>query len=263
MKNYEDLVTKGQTLWIDTRLKQEEMDFLWDAISKENKEDHSKKLAGNISRSETLIDKDNWFYESVLKKLTERIFYRNWGNYCRYRLEKEESPPEFEMNAFWVNYQKQHEFNPVHNHSGLFSFVVFMRIPTHWKDQHDLPFSANSNAPLASDFLFSWTKKGSDHCENTYFSLSPEDEGRMLFFPAFLQHQVYPFYECEEERITISGNIILGVQVTEEISIVGGEDQDLYEEKKKMLKMMENSVRITKEELNVMRNNHRNRRTAK
>jgi len=39
--------------------------------------------------------------------------------------------------------------------------------------------------------------------------LCPEDEGRMLFFPAWLKHQVFPFYECEEERITISGNIRL------------------------------------------------------
>jgi len=29
----------------------------------------------------------------------------------------------------------------------------------------------------------------------------------MLFFPAEMMHQVYPFYNCEEERITISGNI--------------------------------------------------------
>jgi len=31
----------------------------------------------------------------------------------------------------------------------------------------------------------------------------------MLFFPAGLAHQVYPFYGTEEERITISGNISL------------------------------------------------------
>ena len=39
-------------------------------------------------------------------------------------------------------------------------------------------------------------------------SLEPEDEGRMLFFPAWLSHQVFPFYGTDKERITISGNII-------------------------------------------------------
>ena len=31
--------------------------------------------------------------------------------------------------------------------------------------------------------------------------------GRMIIFPAGLNHQVYPFYECDEKRISISGNI--------------------------------------------------------
>jgi hypothetical protein len=114
------------------------------------------------------------------------------------------------MDKFWVNYQKQHEFNPPHNHnSGVgFSFVVFMKIPTHWKEQHALPFSANSNTPCASNFEF-LLGYGTGQVQTIPFLLSPEDEGRMLFFPAWLKHQVYPFYECEEERVTISGNIVL------------------------------------------------------
>ena len=43
-------------LWIDTRLNQEEMNFLRDAISEENKENVSNTLAGNISKSEEIKD---------------------------------------------------------------------------------------------------------------------------------------------------------------------------------------------------------------
>jgi len=39
--------------------------------------------------------------------------------------------------------------------------------------------------------------------------MSPDMEGTMLFFPANLKHIVYPFYDCKEERISISGNISL------------------------------------------------------
>ena len=39
------------------------------------------------------------------------------------------------------------------------------------------------------------------------YKMSPEMEGTMLFFPSTLNHQVYPFYNCKEERISISGNI--------------------------------------------------------
>ena len=194
-------------IWIDTRLSAEHMDFLWASISEENKEKNSSYLAGEISKSELIKDKDNWFYENVLKKHSEKLFYDDWDNYRKYHIVKEHPLPKFEMNNFWVNYMKQHEFNPIHNHDGLYSFVIFMKIPTHWKEQHALPISVNSTAPIASDFAFIRSEKNSETCLPINFPLSSEDEGRMLFFPAWLQHQVYPFYGTEEERITISGNI--------------------------------------------------------
>ena len=36
--------------------------------------------------------------------------------------------------------------------------------------------------------------------------LSPEDEGRMLFFPAWLKHWVSPF-RSDVTRISVSGNV--------------------------------------------------------
>ena len=41
------------------------------------------------------------------------------------------------------------------------------------------------------------------------YHLSPEYEGMMLFFPSRLDHMVYPFYDCDEDRITVSGNILV------------------------------------------------------
>ena len=41
------------------------------------------------------------------------------------------------------------------------------------------------------------------------YGLSKGDEGNMLFFPSELHHQVYPFYNCDKTRISISGNIFL------------------------------------------------------
>ena len=244
--------------WIDTRLSNEEMNFLRDACSVENKENYSKRLAGNISKSEQLCDKDNWFYETVLKKSTERLFYRNCSNYYEDYIEKEESLPKFEIKSFWVNYQKQHEFNPIHDHSGLFSFVVFMKITTNLKEQHALPFYARSNHPSASDFAFVWSEKDSEICEHTSFQLSPDDEGRMLFFPAKLKHMVYPFYGTEEERVTISGNIFQINDLNVENNIISTKfDTDLgvniLEEKENILKMMKNSVKSMEEELKQMK----------
>ena len=93
--------------WIDTRLNQEEMNILSDCIaqSHENPISYNSSLVGNISKSELLKDKDNWFYETVLKPLTEKMFYREENNYYKFHIEKEEPLlPEFELKTLWVNY---------------------------------------------------------------------------------------------------------------------------------------------------------------
>ena len=41
------------------------------------------------------------------------------------------------------------------------------------------------------------------------YPMGKRAEGTMVFFPSKLQHGVYPFYDNDEQRISISGNIIL------------------------------------------------------
>ena len=60
------------------------------------------------------------------------MFYEDWDNYyeCVIRRQQQNKEKvEFELNNFWVNYQKQYEFNPLHDHSGIYSFVIFVKIP--------------------------------------------------------------------------------------------------------------------------------------
>jgi hypothetical protein len=195
--------------WLDLYLSKEAINHLWDSIntSPTLTENTNAYLAGNISKSNDINDKNNWFYKNVLKRCVEKMYYKDWHNYYNIHIAKIIPPPEFILDKLWVNYQKQHEFNPPHNHSALFSFVVFMKIPTHWEEQHALPRSANSNSPRASNFQFQ-IGENNGFIKNINITLGPEDEGRMLFFPAWLYHQVFPFYGTEEERITISGNIV-------------------------------------------------------
>ena len=202
---------QGDMPWLDVRLTEETMDHLRNAmdilIPKQGETNNATPLAGNISKSTYVQDKDNWFYENVLKELSEHLYYKDWNNHYNVLVTKFKPPPVFKLYDMWVNYQKQYEFNPPHRHTGMFSFVVFVKIPTYWKEQHALPFSANSNNPCASDFQF-LMGQGMGDVATIEISLEPEDEGRMLFFPAWLSHQVFPFYGTDKERITISGNII-------------------------------------------------------
>ena len=161
-------------------------------------------LAGNISKSFDLVDKDGWFYQYVLIPLINKYIEIYPGYSSDSFILTNDAP--YTLNRFWVNFQKENEFNPFHNHSGLWSFVVWVKIPTDWREQHALPISANSTVPCASDFGFLYTSMMGDMQYYSY-PLDKESEGHMLFFPSKLMHGVYPFYNCDEERISISGNI--------------------------------------------------------
>ena len=174
---------QNEEIWIDTRLSKKEMEFLNTAILNVNSDDGwsnmNAELAGNISKSELLVDKDNWFYDTILKKLTEKRFREDHNS--KNHIDKEpplQQLPKFKLTTLWVNYQKQFEFNPLHNHGGLYSFVIFIQIPTHWKEQHDLPFSVHSNSPVASDFEFVWSEGNAnigDRVVKRNFPLSSKD----------------------------------------------------------------------------------------
>ena len=193
--------------WLEKKLSDQEMDYLWRCIENKNQDPRYRStLAGNISGSYELMDRGDWFFKNTIIPLIKKY-------------EKEfQNPAEdvplsgnhpFYLYPWWVNYQKQNEFNPLHNHNGIYSFVIWMKIPTYWnqqKKQND--FARDSNSESISNFEFSFANLIGQYRTWTY-RMSPEFVGTMVFFPSKLKHQVYPFYNCDDERISISGNILL------------------------------------------------------
>ena len=81
-----------------------------------------------------------------------------------------------------------------------------MKIPTKHFEQNKNPISLKSNSSVISSFEFHHMDILGQMCRYTY-EMNPKMEGTMLFFPSKLSHCVYPFYNCDEDRISISGNI--------------------------------------------------------
>jgi len=181
--------------------------YLWDLIEN-HKESFNHRLIGHISNSYSLEDKDNWFFNNVLIKLCSAYatHFANIGNSFPTKLKH-----PYYLESFWVNFQKEHEFNPVHDHFGIYSFVIWMKIPTDFVEQNNNPIAKNSNAKKISSFDLYYTNT-LGNIVNTQYDLDSSYEGTMLFFPAKLNHAVYPFYNCKETRISISGNIALNSQ---------------------------------------------------
>ncbi len=216
--------------WVGLQLSKESIDFLWKIVNKASDLKNAKEgLAGNISQSFYIEDEDDWFFKNVLKDTIDFYMQHDQGkqhikhinafssNYILKDKNNKKIEPitsTLELNTFWVNYQKKHEFNPIHNHGGVFSFVIWLKIPYDNEEQCKLSFLDNmdedSKAPGEFQFqVFDMLGNPS----SIPYKLGKEFEGRMLFFPSELRHLVNPFYETDEDRISISGNIALAINL--------------------------------------------------
>jgi hypothetical protein len=194
--------------WYEIKLDEVHMKHLWDCI-KNPVSNHKPKLAGNISKSQLIVDKNNFFFDKVLLPACHR-YVNDFKTLPVKQLPVSERHAIY-LSTMWVNYQKQTEFNPRHNHTGIYSFVVWMKIPTNFEDQRKLKI-AESTSNFISNFCFDY-KNMLGHETGSVYKMSPEMEGFMLFFPSELNHAVYPFYNCDEERISVSGNLMLDTRV--------------------------------------------------
>ena len=190
--------------WLEKKLSDKEMDYLWKCIDN-RKESEKRRLAGQIHESNLLIDKNDWFFNKSIKPLF--VKYRDEFENLGSSAPLNQRHPYY-LQKMWVNYQKEGEFNPPHDHNGVYSFVVWMKIPTKHFEQNKNPISLKSNTHLISAFQFQYTNILGQIRPYVY-EMNPEMEGTMLFFPAKLVHEVFPFYNCDEDRISISGNISL------------------------------------------------------
>tara|TARA_R100000005_G_C4891009_1_gene137851 strand:+ start:42 stop:698 length:657 start_codon:yes stop_codon:yes gene_type:complete len=189
--------------WLEKKLSEKEMDYVWKCVDNRKKESYKSKLAGNITGSNELSDKSDWFFTNTLKPLCN-VYADHFENIGESYPSVVKHP--YYLQTWWVNYQKQHEFNPTHDHTGVYSFVIWMKIPTRYSEQRKNPICIDSNNKVVSNFSFIYTDI-LGKTRGQIYKMDPEMESTLLFFPSNLCHQVYPFYNCDEDRISVSGNI--------------------------------------------------------
>ena len=164
--------------------------------AKNNKQDYRDKLAG-------IIEKETGYTEEAKTKIVPPL-----SNYLgvydqmfeRFVNKKYKKKPEYVLSAIWINYQKQGEYNPPHDHDGKLSFVAYLQIPDELKKEHQ-SYIGKSCGPGGIQFVYG---DGPRDCV-TYQSFFPE-EGDIFIFPAWLKHWVAPF-KSDVTRISVSGNV--------------------------------------------------------
>ena len=147
----------------------------------------------------------NKFYSSMTTDIMKNFYRPEIERYMK--TQKDTSHPllPIGLESVWINYQKKHEFNPMHNHGGLFSFVIFINVPYDLEEEDK--FFPEKKDPKTSRLCFVMNSPMGVP-EEVAIPVDKGFEGKMLLFDAKLPHMVYPFYTSDGERITASGNVV-------------------------------------------------------
>lgn len=98
----------------------------------------------------------------------------------------------------WVNICQFSDYNPVHEHDGMFSGILYLECPRSNQD------TSNGQVPLTdghTQFIFGQELKFANNVLTIY-----PDPGTILLFPSWLMHVAYPS-RSSLNRITVSFNL--------------------------------------------------------
>ena len=170
-------------------------------ISRSSNKDYRSNLAGHI-REEYAMDRQKFdvFFASIFQ-----VYHGAWRSFTG-GLKNE--PVKYLLKSLWVNFQKQYEYNPLHDHSEALSFVIYLKIPEALK-QENKEYVGTSRGP--GSIMFTYGEGGRKFI--TYQSHFPEERD-IFVFPASLKHSVAPFVSAGE-RISVSGNAMDSIPLAE------------------------------------------------
>ena len=185
--------------------------------TRDNKKlDHRDQLAGNMKQGTSILypfnNGNNKIRNQADQAIVQKVFEffeilqsnygEGWPNISNMMMGQSGGMGALRLQQLWINFQQAGDYNPLHDHTGLFSFVIFGDIDEDIFTEGVPVTNANS----AGQIVFHYGEKISQLQMNS-FGLKPY-KGLMLVFPAALEHMVGSYWK-DFERISISGNYVL------------------------------------------------------
>jgi len=164
-------------------------------------EEYNQGLAGHIKKE--YLSSPPAGFEEFLEEMME-VHYNNSQYLSQITVCDDDLPIKLEN--FWINLQEKNEYNPPHNHSGVFSFVIWHKIP-YLKEDEEKVFDNTSVGCWNGNFSFIYND--AIGIQNFIIPADKKMEGYICLFPANLVHAVYPFFTSDDYRISMSGNLKL------------------------------------------------------
>tara|TARA_X000000368_G_scaffold318724_1_gene255937 strand:+ start:465 stop:1106 length:642 start_codon:yes stop_codon:yes gene_type:complete len=159
---------------------------------KSQKLDWGKQLAGNVTQEFRLEPElcDEIGFSKFLSSAVAKWIEMSEGK----KISK------LQISSSWVVRQFQNEYNPIHHHSGHISGVGYLKVPKNFGET----FQPNNSKQNTNGFL-SLIHGNRLFNSESVFNIEPK-VGDFYFFPNHLMHTVYPFYNNNDERRSISFN---------------------------------------------------------
>jgi len=156
----------------------------------------NRNLAGQIER-EYQLEKSKPHIVPYLEEMG-REYQKNWNYYQEQNLK---------VDSLWVNLQQKTEYNPIHNHEGILSYVAWLEVPYKHENEINIKKSRESRTKkFSASFQFIYSSI-LGNIVNEVYEVENGWEGRIVMFPSKLLHIVYPFYTSDDYRISIAGNL--------------------------------------------------------
>ena len=157
-----------------------------------------------------LVDDDNRFQKEVLNPIIQE-YVTDYGFPEKL---KTTHIHDLTFQKFWANYTGKGEYQALHNHDAIWSFVIWLKLPAVANDEQSVKDAMH---PDAGDFILTYsdiigrTRKVNWKLEKQY------NEGHMLLFPSDLYHAVYPHFQTDEKRLSLAGDIVINSNVVTDI----------------------------------------------
>ena len=202
--------------YITHKFTERELDPIWDEVEEVSEKAFTKspdgsfhnRLAGHI-KSEYELTKSKNYSEQLILPLIDHYnkefdYFKNFSMLTKHSM--------LCLDTYWVNFQKKIEYNPIHTHSGLMSFVIWLQIPYYMsaEDSYEEVNNSKYEEKRNGKFAFLYTNAlGEIQTHN--IPVDKTYNGTIAIFPAKMSHMVYPFFSSDEYRVTVSGNFKIRV----------------------------------------------------
>ena len=165
---------------------------------------YNSQLVGNIKREYELLE-----CKTHLKKLLDPLveqYDKKYDYFNHFDLLTKNVP--IDLTASWVNFQQKYEFNPMHSHGGILTFVIWVKIPYDMENERTASPGIDSSFSVAGMFNFQYIDTiGS--IRTYHIPVDKSMENCVILFPSKFNHCVYPFFSSDGYRISVSGNFKL------------------------------------------------------